>query len=62
MARPRGGEMPTVVAPDAVMVNHRWIPVSVVEWVEQADAIMVEQPCKAPSATSIRRRGGTPGS
>jgi hypothetical protein len=42
MGRPRGGETLPVEAPDATLVNRRWIPVKVVEWVHEADAIMVE--------------------
>jgi hypothetical protein len=28
--------------PDAVLANRRWVPLAVVEWVKQADAIMLE--------------------
>jgi hypothetical protein len=42
MGRPAGGATPPVSAPDARLVNRRWLPVGVVDWVHEADAIMVE--------------------
>ena len=43
MSGARGrGELPPLSAPDSVLTRHRWIPVRVVEWVDEADAIMLE--------------------
>jgi len=36
------GSLPELSPPDAVLTRHRWIPQRVVEWVDDADQIMLE--------------------
>lgn len=40
--RPRGGELPPLTPPDAVIVNRRWLTKAEVEYAQGADKIMVE--------------------